>query len=584
MKENRKNSKGITLIALIITIILLLILAGVTIHFTLGENGILRNAEVAGKKYSEATVKETIQNILADMQMEEIKNGNKLDLAKVAQNLASKDSNITIIEYEEGASELKGTYTINGQEYEFIINNKFEVEVSVSTGEKIVRIKEITWENGKPKVELTSGQEGTIEYKDTDGTWKPYDESVNLNNGDTLTVRVNTGSGTTKEETIVIKDKTVPSEFEIEITSENIKSKSVTVNLKTIPQDKETGLKDYTYVAEGNESKKEVENITSTTYTITELEPEIKYKVYVLAFDNAGNYRKSNVIEITTLSYTPPTTNVGTTHATGHNLDNPNGGYYYSWEEIAELAEIISNDNRASITYTTPEVTIVKDEKTYTLGAGDYKNVTYNGVAKRVRILGFNHDTLASTDAYGEGTANTYAGISFEFVDFLDEKSGMNESRTENNVGGWAACKLRTKILTKEETINKISIGGKIKEVVKLYNAGSGVWANKSCVDKLWLLACSEIWTNGISGMPYGLCNTKEGEQYEFYKLNVGTALCTSRYNSALLKPVVSQSSWWLRSPDCKYNQGFNYVYTKGDHGWGYFDCGCQGVAPGFCI
>ena len=49
-----RSHYGITLIALIITIILLLILAGVTIHFTLGENGILKNAGIAGNKYKQA--------------------------------------------------------------------------------------------------------------------------------------------------------------------------------------------------------------------------------------------------------------------------------------------------------------------------------------------------------------------------------------------------------------------------------------------------------------------------------------------------------------------------------------------------
>ena len=53
-----KNA-GITLVALIITIILLLILAGITLHFTLGENGILKNAEIAGNKYKEASENET---------------------------------------------------------------------------------------------------------------------------------------------------------------------------------------------------------------------------------------------------------------------------------------------------------------------------------------------------------------------------------------------------------------------------------------------------------------------------------------------------------------------------------------------
>ena len=59
------KTSGITLIALIITIILLLILAGVTLHFTLGENGILRNAEIAGNKYKEEEQKE--KNALDEM-------------------------------------------------------------------------------------------------------------------------------------------------------------------------------------------------------------------------------------------------------------------------------------------------------------------------------------------------------------------------------------------------------------------------------------------------------------------------------------------------------------------------------------
>ena len=67
------NSKGITLIALVITIIVLLILAGVTINLTLGENGIFKTAEMAGKNYTQAQEQElaglagfenTINNII----------------------------------------------------------------------------------------------------------------------------------------------------------------------------------------------------------------------------------------------------------------------------------------------------------------------------------------------------------------------------------------------------------------------------------------------------------------------------------------------------------------------------------------
>ena len=68
------NNKGITLIALVITIIVLLILAGVTINLTLGENGIFRTAEQAGRNYTQAQEQEiaglaefenTINNIIA---------------------------------------------------------------------------------------------------------------------------------------------------------------------------------------------------------------------------------------------------------------------------------------------------------------------------------------------------------------------------------------------------------------------------------------------------------------------------------------------------------------------------------------
>ena len=60
MKENLKNRKGITLIALVITIIVLLILAGVTIATLMGDNGILTRASEAQNEQADATVKDAI--------------------------------------------------------------------------------------------------------------------------------------------------------------------------------------------------------------------------------------------------------------------------------------------------------------------------------------------------------------------------------------------------------------------------------------------------------------------------------------------------------------------------------------------
>lgn len=55
-----KSSKGITLVALVITIILLLILAGVTLKIVL-DQGFIDKAQTAVDKYDEAATNETDQ-------------------------------------------------------------------------------------------------------------------------------------------------------------------------------------------------------------------------------------------------------------------------------------------------------------------------------------------------------------------------------------------------------------------------------------------------------------------------------------------------------------------------------------------
>ena len=47
---NTDNNRGITLIALVITIIVLLILAGVTIATLTGENGLLRKSKYCNRR------------------------------------------------------------------------------------------------------------------------------------------------------------------------------------------------------------------------------------------------------------------------------------------------------------------------------------------------------------------------------------------------------------------------------------------------------------------------------------------------------------------------------------------------------
>ena len=69
MKNFRRNNSGITLIALVITIVVLLILAGVTIATLTGENGILTRANSAKEETEEAEDIEKIRLAVSEAQI-----------------------------------------------------------------------------------------------------------------------------------------------------------------------------------------------------------------------------------------------------------------------------------------------------------------------------------------------------------------------------------------------------------------------------------------------------------------------------------------------------------------------------------
>lgn len=63
MKKIR-NNKAITLISLIITIVILIILVGVGIHFSLGENGIFKQAKYAKTEILKSRSKRKVRNCI----------------------------------------------------------------------------------------------------------------------------------------------------------------------------------------------------------------------------------------------------------------------------------------------------------------------------------------------------------------------------------------------------------------------------------------------------------------------------------------------------------------------------------------
>ena len=98
----RKNERGITLIALVISIIILLILAGITILAISGENGIIQRAVEAREKMEETTLEEKIKLITAESIIDEYAGDNEEKTAQEIQNeLNRQGENVLVIQWNK---------------------------------------------------------------------------------------------------------------------------------------------------------------------------------------------------------------------------------------------------------------------------------------------------------------------------------------------------------------------------------------------------------------------------------------------------------------------------------------------------
>ena len=113
MKTKFKNAKGITLIALVITIIVLLILAGVTIATLTGDNGILNQAGKAKDKTTEA---ESIERVQVEVAGSYGIDGtiDKEQLNKNLKNINGLSYNGNALSDRNKIANLPATVTLNG--------------------------------------------------------------------------------------------------------------------------------------------------------------------------------------------------------------------------------------------------------------------------------------------------------------------------------------------------------------------------------------------------------------------------------------------------------------------------------------
>ena len=69
-----KDKKGITLVALVVTIIVLILLAGVSVNLVIGNNGIIAKAQIAKKNAENAAWLEKAQMIVTRSKNEQRRN------------------------------------------------------------------------------------------------------------------------------------------------------------------------------------------------------------------------------------------------------------------------------------------------------------------------------------------------------------------------------------------------------------------------------------------------------------------------------------------------------------------------------
>jgi hypothetical protein len=111
--KKHSNKRGITLIALIITIIVLLILAGVSFSLAIGENGVITKAQNASEASKQAQIQEDIQTAYATAIAEgyDLSNSDEI-MTKIKTELEDDYGTVSIVSQDNGY-----LVTVDGKSY-----------------------------------------------------------------------------------------------------------------------------------------------------------------------------------------------------------------------------------------------------------------------------------------------------------------------------------------------------------------------------------------------------------------------------------------------------------------------------------
>ena len=146
--KNLKARSGITLIALVITIIVLIILAGVAINLTLGQNGLLNRTKEAREKYEIASAKEYIELKIDECIIEK---GGDASLQDIIDYLA-EDSNVTYYVALEEVGLVAGEVDIGSPKEIYVVYNSYQFKINESKNVEFISIVDVDLE-GKVSIE-----------------------------------------------------------------------------------------------------------------------------------------------------------------------------------------------------------------------------------------------------------------------------------------------------------------------------------------------------------------------------------------------------------------------------------------------
>ena len=288
VKRKQKNKlaceRGITLFALIITVVIIIILAGVTINVTLGDGGLIDQAQNA----AEATVNSTKaeQEQLDDLvsQLNEILSGSGDTGGGVTNSTPGEDTN-----------HIEETNTIDTN----TIDPEPEPPEPLPDG--TISIGEPQWNgDGTANVTVsTTEPDVTIEYQiggTEEGSWIPVEDGTieGIENGETVYVRITDGEQASNPQEITVQDTTAPI---VTVTAQGSPSTN-SITVTAVASDNESGMvasPTYTFQyktsSQGSYTTPDgASNISNAQYTFTGLTQSTTYDIQVIVNgDNAGN-------------------------------------------------------------------------------------------------------------------------------------------------------------------------------------------------------------------------------------------------------------------------------------------------------